>query len=45
MIIKDLAVIRPGTVIPEATVVPSMSIWEGNPGQYSSSPAIERTAP
>ncbi|RSH87281.1 hypothetical protein EHS25_003190 [Saitozyma podzolica] len=33
VIIKDLAVIRPGTVIPEATVVPSMSIWEGNPGR------------
>jgi hypothetical protein len=28
-------VIRPGTVLPEATIVPSRSIWEGNPGQHS----------
>lgn len=35
VIIKDLAVIRPGTVLPEATVVPSYTIWEGNPGERS----------
>jgi dynactin-5 len=33
VIIKDLAVIKPGTVLADATVVSSMSIWEGNPGQ------------
>lgn len=33
MIIKDLAVILPGTILPEATVVPSMSIWGGTPGE------------
>lgn len=27
--------IRPGTVLPEATVVPSYTIWEGNPGEDS----------
>jgi carbonic anhydrase/acetyltransferase-like protein (isoleucine patch superfamily) len=33
VIIKDLAVIMPGTVLPEGTVVPSFSIWAGNPGK------------
>ena len=33
VIIKDLAVILPGTVLPEATVIPPMTIWGGNPGQ------------
>jgi len=32
-IIKDLAVIRPGTVLPEGAVVPSLTVWEGNPGE------------
>jgi hypothetical protein len=36
-IIKDLAVIRPGTVLPEGAVVPSLTIWEGNPGQLNHS--------
>ena len=35
VIIKDLAVILPGTVLSEATVVPSMSVWGGNPGDSS----------
>ena len=33
-IIKDLAVIRPGTVLPEGAVVPSLTVWEGNPGTF-----------
>jgi dynactin-5 len=33
VIIKDLAVILPGTVLTEATVVPSMTVWGGNPGR------------
>lgn len=33
-IIKDLAVIRPGTVLPEGAIVPSMTVWEGNPGTW-----------
>jgi len=36
VIIKDLAVILPDTVLPEGTVVPSFSVWSGNPGQFSS---------
>ncbi|CAD6572151.1 MAG: hypothetical protein TREMPRED_000463 [Tremellales sp. Tagirdzhanova-0007] len=36
VIIKDLAVVLPHTVLPEGTVVPSMSIWGGNPGQLMS---------
>ena len=32
-IIKDLAVILPGTVLPEGAVIPSMTVWSGNPGQ------------
>ncbi|WWC62063.1 uncharacterized protein I303_104652 [Kwoniella dejecticola CBS 10117] len=33
VITKDLAVILPNTVLPEGTVVPSMSVWGGNPGK------------
>jgi hypothetical protein len=33
VIIKDLAVILPDTVLPEGTVVPSFSVWSGNPGK------------
>ncbi|WWC70073.1 uncharacterized protein I206_104019 [Kwoniella pini CBS 10737] len=33
VIIKDLAIILPNTVLTEGTVVPSMSIWGGNPGK------------
>ncbi|WVN88399.1 uncharacterized protein L203_103608 [Cryptococcus depauperatus CBS 7841] len=32
VVIKDLAVIEPGTVLPEGTVVSSLSVWAGNPG-------------
>ncbi|WVO16128.1 hypothetical protein L204_103795 [Cryptococcus depauperatus] len=31
-IIVHLAVIEPGTVLPEGTVVSSLSVWAGNPG-------------
>jgi dynactin-5 len=34
VIIKDLAVILPDTVLPEGTVVPSFSVWSGNPGTF-----------
>ncbi|WVQ79953.1 hypothetical protein IAT38_002054 [Cryptococcus sp. DSM 104549] len=33
VVIKDLAVILPNTVLPEGTVVSSMSVWGGNPGR------------
>ncbi|OWZ60090.1 dynactin 5 [Cryptococcus neoformans c45] len=33
VVIKDLAVILPNTVLPEGTVVASMSVWGGNPGR------------
>jgi hypothetical protein len=26
-------VIRPNTVLPEGAVVPSLTVWEGNPGE------------
>jgi acetyltransferase-like isoleucine patch superfamily enzyme len=40
VIIKDLAVILPDTVLPEGTVVPSFSVWSGNPGTSLPSPFI-----
>lgn len=35
VIVKDLAVIMPGTVLPEGTVVPSLTVWSGNPGRFA----------
>ena len=34
--IKDLVVIRPGTVLAEGSAVPPYTIWEGNPGEIAS---------
>jgi hypothetical protein len=45
VIIKDLAVILPDTVLPEGTVVPSFSVWSGNPGQFAFSPLISSSPP
>lgn len=34
--IKDLAVVRPGTVVPEGVTLAPMTVWEGNPGKLKS---------
>jgi hypothetical protein len=45
VIIKDLAVILPDAVLPEGTVVPSFSVWSGNPGQSTFSPFRSSSPP
>lgn len=32
-IIKDLAFVEPGSVVPPGTVIPSLTRWGGNPGE------------